>query len=121
MSTRWNRPPAPATTAANAGQGGRGAGGGRDSTAPPPQPLRNALRSNPSLRVLVGCGLYDLVCDYYGNVWSANNLDPAIRPNVVARAYPGGHAMYTDPRAHVQLKRDVASSIRSAITPAGSR
>lgn len=72
------------------------------------------MRVNPSLKVLVGCGIYDLVCDYYGNVWNANNLDPAIRPNVVAHKYPGGHAMYTDPRALMQLKRDVAAFIRDA-------
>ena len=76
------------------------------------------MRSNPSLRVLVGCGIYDLVCDYFGNVWNASNLDPAIRPNVVAHSYSGGHAMYTDPRARMQLKRDVAGFIRSALAPA---
>jgi carboxypeptidase C (cathepsin A) len=75
------------------------------------------MRSNPSLRVLVGCGIYDLVCDYYGNAWTASNLDPAIRNNVVARSYPGGHAMYTDPRAQMQLKRDVAEFIRGALAP----
>ena len=89
----------------------------RDTTAPPPQPLRNAMRSNPSLRVLVGCGIYDLVCDYYGNVWTVSNLDAAIRPNVFAHSYPGGHAMYTDPRAQLQLKRDVAAFIRGALAP----
>ena len=115
-----NTPPnAPANAATNPRQGGRGGGGGgaRDSTTPPPQPLRNAMRSNASMRVLVGCGIYDLVCDYYGNVWNANNLDPAIRGNVVARSYPGGHAMYTDPRAQTQLKRDVAEFIRGALPP----
>jgi len=111
----------PQNRPASTGQGGRGAGAGRDTTAPLPQPLRNAMRSNPSLRVLVGCGIYDLVCDYYGNVWSANNLDPAIRRNVVAHWYPGGHAVYTDPRAHMQMKRDVSSFIRGALVPAGSR
>lgn len=92
MSTRWNR--------------------SADSVAR--QPLANALRTNPRLRVLVACGIYDLVCDYYGNVWMANHLEPAMRPNVVARSYPGGHAMYTDPRAHIQLERDVAAFIRQA-------
>ena len=71
MSTRWNRP-ATATAASGSapaaappgggGQGGRGAAG-RDTT--PQQPLRNAMRANPSLRVLVGCGIDDLVCSYY--------------------------------------------------------
>ena len=95
MSVRWNR------------------GVPRDTT--PSQPLRHAMQLNPSLRVLIGCGIYDLVCDYYGNVWSALHLEPAIRPNVVVHSYAGGHAMYTDPRAHMQLRRDVASFIRETL------
>jgi carboxypeptidase C (cathepsin A) len=115
MSVRWNRP-APGDSAAarggGAGRGGRGGGAPND----PAQPLRNAMTMNPSLRVLAGCGIYDLVCDYHGVVWSAANLDPAIRRNVVATSYPGGHAMYTDPRAHKQLQRDVAQFIRETLS-----
>jgi len=96
MSVRWNR------SADSAGV----------------QPLARAMRRNPRMRVLVGCGIYDLVCDYYGNVWTAAHLDPAVVPNVLARSYPGGHAMYTDPVAHAELARDVASFIKSALTPA---
>ena len=113
MSTRWNRP-ATATAASGSapaaappgggGQGGRGAAG-RDTT--PQQPLRNAMRANPALRVLVGCGIYDLVCSYYANVVEPRTISTRHRRKVAARSYPGGHAMYTDPRAHVQLRRDV--------------
>ena len=71
--------------------------------------------------MLVGCGIYDLVCSYYANVWAANNLDSAIKGKVAAHSYPGGHAMYTDPRAHVQLRRDVSSFIRGAVAGAGTR
>ena len=74
--------------------------------------LRDAMRLNPTLRVLTGCGIYDLVCDYYGNVWSAEHLDEPARRNVFAYQYPGGHAMYTDPRAHVQLRDHVTRFIR---------
>jgi carboxypeptidase C (cathepsin A) len=102
MSPRWNRSLSDAA---------------RDSVARR-QPLRDAMRLNPSLRVLSGCGIYDLVCDAYGNIWMARELEANVRPNVVANAYPGGHAMYTDPRAHMQLKRDVESFIRSALTTA---
>ena len=95
MSVKWNR-------AAGDSAAGRSLG--------------DAMRDNPSLRVLSGCGIYDLVCDYYGNIWSASHLDGVIRSRVIARAYPGGHAMYTDPRAHAQLKRDVAQFIGDAMT-----
>lgn len=100
MSVRWNR-----GVAAPA----------HDSSAPPPQPLRNAMRMNPSLRVFSACGIYDLVCDYYGNVVAANDLDAATRANVSVYSYPGGHAVYTDPRAHVALRNDVARFIRDAM------
>jgi len=100
MSVRWNR-------------------ADFDST-PPPQPLRNAMRLNPSLRVLVACGIYDLVCDYLGNEWSADHLEPSLRRNVIARSYPGGHAMYTDPRAHMELRRDVMRFVRGELVPPAS-
>jgi len=96
MSVRWSRP--------------------ASDSAAPPQPLQNAMRRNPSLRVLVGCGIYDLVCDYLGNAWTADHLGASLARNVVARSYPGGHAMYTDPRAHMELKRDVARFIRESLS-----
>lgn len=106
MSVRWNRG-VPAT--------------GRDSTAPPPQPLLNAMRANPGLRVFSACGIYDLVCEYYGNVWAANALDRSIKTNVLVHSYPGGHAVYTDPRAHTALRRDVAQFIREALASSTRR
>ena len=100
MSVRWNRADL--------------------DSSPPPQPLRNAMRLNPSLRVLVACGIYDLVCDYLGNTWIADHLDAPLKRNVVARSYPGGHAMYTDPRAHMELERDVVQFIRGVLVPPSS-
>ena len=76
--------------------------------------LEDAMRLNPTLRVLTACGIYDLVCDYYGNIWSASHLEEPVARNVIAYSYPGGHAMYTEPRAHLQLKANVGDFIRSA-------
>lgn len=95
MSVRWKREPGDSIAGERA--------------------LRDAMRLNPTLRVLTGCGIYDLACDYYGNVWSASHLDESARRNVVAYQYPGGHAMYTDPRAHMQLRTDVTRFIRDAL------
>lgn len=127
MSTRWDRAtPAASAPGRSPTQGGapsqtRGQRAARDSSATPPQPLRHAMTINPSLRVLIGCGMYDLVCSYYANVASANNLEPSLRRNVIARSYPGGHAMYTDPRAHVLLGRDVAQFIRETLATGAGR
>ena len=96
MSVKWRRAPGDSAFSATA--------------------LREAMRLNPSLRVLSGCGIYDLVCDYYANVWLASSLLPDISRRVVAKGYEGGHAMYTDPRAHLALRRDVARFIGDALT-----
>lgn len=95
MSVRWKRAPGDSVAGERA--------------------LSEALRLNPTLRVLTACGIYDLVCDYYGNVWRASHLEAAIARNVIAYSYPGGHAMYTDPRAHLQLKANVADFIRGSL------
>jgi carboxypeptidase C (cathepsin A) len=103
MSTRWNRGPS-----------------GAAATAPPPvkegaepeQPLRRAMMANPSLKVLVSCGYYDLVCSYFANQFAADQLEPAVKPRVSARAYGGGHAVYTDDAVRRELKRDVAAFVR---------
>jgi carboxypeptidase C (cathepsin A) len=112
MSTKWNRPPAATTDNAppNAGRGGGRGGGPATQTAP----LQAAMTMNRSLRVLIACGIYDLVCDYHGNAWAAAHLDPSLAPNVTAKSYPGGHALYTDPRAHLAFARDVGQFIRGA-------
>jgi carboxypeptidase C (cathepsin A) len=79
------------------------------------------MTSNSALRVLVGCGIYDMVCDYLGNEWSAAHLEPALRRNVVARRYRGGHAMYTDAEVHLRFKDDVERFIRETLAAGTGR
>jgi hypothetical protein len=115
MSVRWYRGPAGGTTATAPG------GTGGASTAPPEQPLRRAIAANPRLQVLSACGYYDLVCSYAANAYLATSLDAEIAPNVIARGYGGGHAVYTDKSAQLELKRDVAKFIQNAVSPAPRR
>jgi carboxypeptidase C (cathepsin A) len=85
-------------------------------------PLRRAMTANPRLQVLVACGYYDLVCAYAGNARLVSELEPALRQNVAAKAYGGGHAIYTDEAAKREFKKDVASFVRSALGgPTGRR
>jgi carboxypeptidase C (cathepsin A) len=79
------------------------------------QPLCLAMRANPSLKVFMASGYFDLVCSYAGNAFLAQNLEPEIRQNVTARAYSGGHAIYTDEAAQLEMKRDIAEFIQKAI------
>ena len=78
-------------------------------------PLEHAMTTNVGLRLLVACGTYDLICDYYANEWKISHLPGALRRRVVVKAYPGGHALYTDDAARLALKRDVAQLVRDAL------
>jgi carboxypeptidase C (cathepsin A) len=90
----------------------------RAQGAPPEQPLLRALRANPRLRVLIASGCYDLACSYYTNDYLASHLEPALARTITARSYRGGHAIYTDSGAQLELQRDVARFIQQALAPA---
>jgi carboxypeptidase C (cathepsin A) len=98
MSVKWDRGP------------------GKDLPGGPghEQPLRRAMTANPRLKVFCASGYYDLACSYYGNAYLAGRPEAKLAANVVARGYAGGHAIYTDRDAQLQLSRDVAEFIRSA-------
>jgi carboxypeptidase C (cathepsin A) len=78
------------------------------------QPLCLAMKANPELKVFIASGYFDLVCSYAGNAHLAQNLKPEIRQNVTTRAYNGGHAIYTDAAAQLEIKRDVAAFFQQA-------
>jgi len=115
MSVKWNRGPGAGTAATASG------GTGGASTAPTEQPLRRAMTANLKLQALSACGYYDLVCNYAANAYLANSLDAEIARNVIARGYGGGHAIYTDKSAQLELKRDVVNFIQNAVSPAPRR
>jgi carboxypeptidase C (cathepsin A) len=113
MSVLWNR--SPESVAANPGR--PGATSPTSTTAAlPDQPLRRAMLANGQLRVFSACGYYDLVCSYAANSYLANHLDPEIPHNVMARGYGGGHAIYTDQAAQMEIKRDVIKFIQDALS-----
>jgi carboxypeptidase C (cathepsin A) len=109
MSVRWNRSVERAT-----GSTGRQRDGSSSAT-PPEQPLRRAMIANPKLQVFVACGYYDLVCSYAANAYLASHLEPEVPRNVISRGYGGGHALYTDQAAQLELKRDVIKFIQDAV------
>lgn len=85
------------------------------------RPLYRAMIANPSLKVFMASGYFDLVCSYAGNAYLANHLQSELRQNVTARAYAGGHAIYTDEAAQLDLKRDVATFIQNALASANQQ
>lgn len=79
--------------------------------------LRSAMNENPYLRVLVANGYYDLATPFAATnyTFARMQLDPEIRRNVSMTYYEGGHMMYIDRRAHVQLRNDVVKFIRESM------
>lgn len=80
------------------------------STDAPPggQPwLRRAMALNPSLKAFVAAGLYDSLNSCAVNQYIVRTLEPEISRNITAACYEGGHMMYEDVGARLQLKRDV--------------
>ena len=105
MSTRWDRGSPVNRPAA--------ASGSISATAE--QPLRRALIANPSLRLLVVCGTYDLVCSYYENEWAVQHLEPALASRITVRTYAGGHEAYLNKPARAAMQRDLAAFIRETL------
>jgi carboxypeptidase C (cathepsin A) len=81
--------------------------------------LADAMRRNPTLRVFVAHGYYDLVTPYFAGEYAVSHmrLDPALRRNVILQLYPGGHSMYSERPVLHQMFVDVGEFIRKT-TPA---
>ena len=105
MSTRWDRGSLVNRPAAASGS----------IAATAEQPLRRALIANPSLRLLVVCGTYDLVCSYYENEWAVQHLEPALASRITVRTYAGGHEAYLNKPARAVMQRDLAAFVRETL------
>ena len=74
--------------------------------------LASALRINPSLRVFVASGYYDLVTPFFDAEYTLNRHD--IRSDRVQyRYYGGGHMMYVNEPSRTQLLSDVREFMRA--------
>jgi carboxypeptidase C (cathepsin A) len=78
------------------------------------QDLADAMRRNPTLRVFVAHGYYDLVTPYFAAEYAISHmgLDPQLRRNVLLKNYDGGHSMYTEKPTLKQMSADVGEFIR---------
>jgi carboxypeptidase C (cathepsin A) len=80
--------------------------------------LRQAMTTNPYLRVFVANGYYDLATPFFATEYTFNHLglDPSLTANVTMAYYEAGHMMYVDREAHRKLKRDLAEFLRNGQT-----
>jgi carboxypeptidase C (cathepsin A) len=67
------------------------------------------MTNNPSLRVFVACGHYDLATPAGGIEYTLNHLpvDPARRTNLSIASYEGGHMMYSTLESLARLNADL--------------
>ncbi|GBR06282.1 S10 family peptidase [Acetobacter oeni] len=74
--------------------------------------LRKLLALNPTFRVFIANGYFDLVCPFASSRWVAEHV-PVGRDRISLHVYPGGHMLYTRPASRAALARDV----RAFLTP----
>jgi carboxypeptidase C (cathepsin A) len=70
--------------------------------------LRQAVATDPKLRVIIVHGWNDLSCPFMGSVLTVDQMpvmgDPA---RVAVHEYPGGHMFYSRPGSQAGLRKDV--------------
>ena len=73
--------------------------------------LREAIQMNPSLRVWVLNGYYDLATPFYGTEYTFEHmgLPASLEKNVSMSYYPAGHMMYLLKPSLIQMKTDARS------------
>ena len=77
--------------------------------------LSRALRINPSLKVLVASGYYDLVTPFFDAEYTLNRHDiPA--EQVSYTYYPAGHMMYVNEPSRLELLRDTREFIEQQLS-----
>jgi carboxypeptidase C (cathepsin A) len=76
--------------------------------------LREAIQMNPSLRVWVLNGYYDLATPFAGTEYTFSHmgLPASLRGNVSMSYYPAGHMMYLLKESLVQMKTDAMGFYR---------
>ena len=79
--------------------------------------LRNTLVKNPSMKLFIASGCFDLATPHFATEYTLAHLGlPAsFKKNITVRRYRAGHMMYLDSASIEQLKRDVAEFIGEAL------
>ena len=79
--------------------------------------LRQAMISNPHLKILFANGLYDLATPFFGAEYTADHLelDAQLRDNIILTYYPAGHMMYFHRESHQALKADIVTLYQKAL------
>lgn len=73
--------------------------------------LSSAMEKNPSLKIFIANGYYDLATPYFAadHTMCHLMLTPELFKNVTCRYYHSGHMIYLDPTSHQKMKQDLHS------------
>ena len=87
------------------------------------QALSGAMSQNPSMKVWVTAGYYDMAIAYSATQYAVRQLlvDPALRPNLSLTLYEGGHMMYNNAPARKQFKADFETFLENTLHPKAGR
>jgi carboxypeptidase C (cathepsin A) len=79
--------------------------------------LRNALAKNPSLKIFVACGYYDMATPFSAAEYTIHHisLDPSLLRNFSTSYFEAGHMMYIDERSHAKLRADIGKFIDDSL------
>ena len=76
--------------------------------------LASAMRVNPSLKVMVASGYYDLTTPFFDAEFTLNRHGIK-RDQISYKYYEGGHMMYVNEGARIQLLKDTHAFIKQQI------
>jgi carboxypeptidase C (cathepsin A) len=76
--------------------------------------MAQAMSRDPSMKVLILNGIYDIATVFYGVEHSINHLGltKEIKDNIIMKYYEAGHMMYTHQPSLEKFKKDVADFIK---------
>jgi carboxypeptidase C (cathepsin A) len=91
----------------------------RSSPTPPGEMLREAMRNNPYLKVLIQAGYYDAATDYYGAQYTISHLQPGgeFRHRFRFAFYESGHMMYLRKPDLKNANDDLRAFMQWAVEP----
>lgn len=77
--------------------------------------LAMAMKTNPTLHVMLNAGYFDLATPYYEGLYEMKHLPipAALQSNIAFKQYESGHMVYANEAALAQLHDNVAAFIRS--------
>lgn len=113
VNERWNYATAPVTPEGMkaAMEEAARTGSGPPHLGPPLPATEEAVALNPRMKILVAAGLYDSYASCAVNEETSRHLPATLQPAMKFKCYVGGHAMYFDPPARLELNRDIQNVI----------